>query len=241
MLRRTARQVRKSIELRGVLGTARFVAERAARRIGGEKEAAFQPNQAEEDSFDKTFGVDTSGTVPLSALEIQSSNWIHGVCYGGTERGTFEEIFDGVELRFEDNVFVDLGSGKGKALLLASHFPFKKVIGVEFSDELHRVAVENLRRYAAPQQRCKDLTSICADATAFAYPEENLVVYLYHPFGEAVMAPVIENLKRSVKQTPRDLVVVYNNPLLGKLWEDAGFVKLKHRIDLNYAVFRLPR
>jgi hypothetical protein len=37
-----------------------------------------------------------------------------------------------------------LGSGKGRALLVASELPFAKIIGVELSRELHRIAEQNL-------------------------------------------------------------------------------------------------
>jgi hypothetical protein len=240
MLQSTVRKLKKSFQLRGVLGTARFAAYRLVCLARGQKLEGLQPDQSEDDQFDRDHGVDTSGMVALSALEIDSANWIHGICYGPTKPGVLEEMFDGVELRHEAYVFIDLGSGKGRALMLASHFPFKKVIGVEFSPDLHRVASENLRRYSSPRQRCKDIVSVCADAITYPLPEENLVIYLYHPFEEAVMRPVIESLARSVKQTPRDVLVLYNNPLLGRLFEAAGFVKIKHRPDLNYAVFRTP-
>jgi tRNA G46 methylase TrmB len=32
----------------------------------------------------------------------------------------------------------DLGSGRGRALLLASHVPFEQIIGIEVSPQLHR-------------------------------------------------------------------------------------------------------
>ncbi|MCB1095945.1 MAG: class I SAM-dependent methyltransferase [Verrucomicrobiae bacterium] len=240
MLNSTVRKLKKSFQLRGVFGTAGFAAGSVVRLLRGGEQAGFRPDQAEDDQFDREHGVDTGGMVALSALEIDSSNWIHGICYGPTKTGMFEEMFDGIELRHEDYIFIDLGSGKGRALMLASHFPFKKVIGVEFSPDLHRVASENLLRYSSPHQRCKDITAVCADAITYRLPEENLVIYLYHPFEEPVMGPVVESLARSVKQTPRDVFVLYNNPLLGHLFAEAGFVKIKHRTDLNYAVFRTP-
>jgi len=33
--------------------------------------------------------------------------------------------------------FIDLGAGKGRALLMASDYLFQKIIGVEFMPELH--------------------------------------------------------------------------------------------------------
>jgi hypothetical protein len=80
-------------------------------------------------------------------------------------------------------VFVDFGSGLGKVLLLASVYPFRSVIGVEFSPELHRLACENIRRYASGTQQCNKLFSVCQDAAEFRLPPEpfRAVTYCLDP------------------------------------------------------------
>ena len=42
--------------------------------------------------------------------------------------------------------FIDIGSGKGRALILAGRLGFREAIGVEFSSNLHRIAEKNLAR-----------------------------------------------------------------------------------------------
>jgi len=100
--------------------------------------------------FDRAYDVDTDGDFGgwtyLSDLSIPSPNWIHGNNYTGIDPERFSGILAGVTIKFEDFVFIDFGSGKGRALLLASEFPFKRIVGVEFSPELHAAAVDNIRR-----------------------------------------------------------------------------------------------
>jgi hypothetical protein len=43
--------------------------------------------------------------------------------------------------------FIDFGSGKGRVLLIAAGLPFKAVVGIEFSRELHEIAVQNISRF----------------------------------------------------------------------------------------------
>jgi hypothetical protein len=93
--------------------------------------------------FDRECGVDTDGKFEgwtyLSDLNIPSSNWIDGTDYTAIEPTRFKRVlagFDGFDIAFEDYTFVDFGSGKGRALLLASEYPFKRILGLEFSPEL---------------------------------------------------------------------------------------------------------
>jgi hypothetical protein len=67
--------------------------------------------------------------------------------YFATEPWLFEQLMQALPIDFTQFTFIDLGSGKGRVLLMASAYPFKRIIGVEFMPELHRVAQENIRKY----------------------------------------------------------------------------------------------
>jgi len=73
--------------------------------------------------------------------------------------------------------FVDLGSGKGERLLMASDYPFRRIVGVELLPTLHHAAQENLGKYRNESQKCFALESICADATEFSFPTDPLVSF----------------------------------------------------------------
>jgi cyclopropane fatty-acyl-phospholipid synthase-like methyltransferase len=104
--------------------------------------------------------------------------------------------------------FIDVGSGKGRVLFVAAEYPFRKVMGVEFSNALHDDAVANLKRYKFPRRRCTDIEPVHADAREFEFPNDNLVIYLFNPFGDEVMERMLENLERSLKRHPRHVIVV---------------------------------
>ena len=57
----------------------------------------------------------------------------------------FHGLLASIDLGDHDLTFIDLGSGKGRAVLLASLYPFRRLIGVEFSPELTEVARLNVQ------------------------------------------------------------------------------------------------
>jgi SAM-dependent methyltransferase len=151
--------------------------------------------------------------------------------YQPTESALFHEMLEALReqshLNFHDFVFLDLGSGKGRTLLMASDYPFRRIVGVELLPALHHAAQENLGKYRSGSQKCFALESICADATEFSFPGEPMVVYLFNPFPEVGLWRMIANLERSLRERPRAVYVLYHNPLLEHvLSESAGLRKL---------------
>jgi SAM-dependent methyltransferase len=143
--------------------------------------------------------------------------------YQPTEPAAFHEMLtalqqssasDQTTVNFGDFTFIDLGSGKGRTLLMASDYPFRRIIGVELLRSLHQIAEQNARQYKSESQKCFAIESICADATAFPFPDDPLVIFLFNPFPESGMRRVVANLGRSLQAHPRPAYVLYHNPLL---------------------------
>ena len=138
--------------------------------------------------------------------------------YQPTEATLFHEMLSALREQcscdFRDFVFIDLGSGKGRTVLMASDYPFRRIVGIELLPDLHRVAQQNLSKYSSDSQQCFALESICADATEFRFPDEPIVLYLFNPLPEAGLKRVIANLEQSLRTHPRQVYVLYHNPLL---------------------------
>jgi SAM-dependent methyltransferase len=112
-------------------------------------------------------------------------------------------------IQFRDFTFIDLGSGKGRSLLMASDYPFRRIVGVEYLPDLHRIAEGNIARYSSEKQQCREIHSICQDARDFEFPAEPTVLYLFNPFPEPVFARVMGSLKKSLEDSPRPFYVAY--------------------------------
>jgi len=128
-------------------------------------------------------------------------------------------------INLADFAFLDLGSGKGRTLLMASDYPFKRIVGVEMLPSLHDIACENLRCYKSESQKCFALETICADATTFPYPEVPLLVFIFNPFPEPGLRKVITNLEQSLRARPRQICVLYHNPLLEHVLSESGLLR----------------
>ena len=138
--------------------------------------------------------------------------------YQPTEAALFHEMMEALQAQpgfnFTDFTFIDLGSGKGRTILMAADYPFTKAIGVELLPSLDAIAKENLRTYKSESRKCFALESICADATRFPLPATPLVIYLFNPFPNEGLAHTIAGLEKSWRDHPRKIFVLYHNPLL---------------------------
>jgi hypothetical protein len=175
--------------------------------------------------FDRKFHTDTSGRIELSDLDIDSHNKTFGIYYEPTPVKTLRSVFSNLPNDLSDFVFVDFGSGKGRVLLAASDYNFKKIIGVEFARKLHLIAQNNIRIYRSKTQKCFDIESICMDAMNFCIPLAKSVFYFFNPFVNPVMLQVLDNIKKSYLDKPRKIFVIYYNPLLSHLVEHLTFLK----------------
>jgi 16S rRNA G966 N2-methylase RsmD len=141
----------------------------------------------------------------------------------------------------QEFTFIDLGSGKGRVLLMAASYGFKKIIGVEFMPEWHRVAEENVRKFvescAAEKKLSPPIESLCMDARDFTFPAGPLVVYLFNPFPEPVLAAVLDHLRRSLLQDPRLVYVAYRFPEFDNLLQRSGWLE-KVASTEQWAVWR---
>src|SRR5882724_8933390 len=114
--------------------------------------------------------------------------------YQPTEPALFKEMMASLKIDFENFTFIDIGSGKGRVLLMAADYSFRRILGVELLPALHRVAQENLSVYKNESQRCFAVQSVCGDARRFGFPPEPTVLYLFHPLPEGGLVEVLNNL-----------------------------------------------
>jgi SAM-dependent methyltransferase len=162
--------------------------------------------------FDRQFGVETSGLIFAEDLPSGKQKDLYNAGYFGVPPSAFRQVLDRLDLEFEQYTFIDLGSGKGRALLLASEYPFRAVAGVELSPKLHEIAVANIAGYRGSGQRCRDVRSIEGDATEFQFPAGPLLVYLWNPFEAPVLTSVLANLEAALGREPRPVYIVYIQP-----------------------------
>lgn len=158
--------------------------------------------------YDWEFRVDT--TAATVSWRTRLLGLLHSA-YQPIEAELLREILNSLQIDGSQFTFIDIGSGKGRALLVAAEYPFRRVIGVELLPELNSVAEENIRRLA--KKACGEMQSIWGDAVEFVFPAEPLVVFLFNPLPEAGLRKVMGNLEESLRKQPRPVYVIYANPV----------------------------
>ena len=204
------------------------------------------PNGVEAQGFDQQFGVETSAPMRLAEMELDgTAKTVQASYYQPSSpellRGIMREL-QALNIDFERFNFVDVGSGKGLVLLIASERPFKRVIGIEFAANLHRAAESNLEKFKSPLKRCPTLESVCAYATKYEFPAEPTVFYLFNPFGEEILGGFLDNVERGWKVHRQAMYLVYVEPLFSDAIERRGiFTKMKEvegRVSQSYKIYK---
>ena len=225
MLGRLLSKVRKSVERRGVFGTVRHAFGRFAHpllELTPARRRQRRQRERADRAFDERYGVDTGGFIQLNRLRIPGTSWEYGVPYWGIDPEVFAHMLGSLAIDHAAFTFVDFGSGKGRAVLLASEFPFRKIVGIEFSADLNDVARRNVHAFRSHRRQCRDIELLCIDALQYALPEGPVVCYFYNPFDREVMERVVDRVVQSCRENPREVYVLYANPLLGARWERPG-------------------
>src|SRR6266513_2996494 len=108
--------------------------------------------------FDRRAGVCTMGRVTVQKLGLSPEK---SVRYEATPVSFFHSVLSKLAVDYQRTVFIDFGSGKGRTLLLACHYPFHSIIGVETSPALCQIAVDNVDRYLAHRETSSEISVVC--------------------------------------------------------------------------------
>jgi precorrin-6B methylase 2 len=204
---RLARKVSRSLRTRGLLGTARLCT--AVFFKPSLRKSAIRPAVKSPSDFDLRFGVDTSAWLDVTDLDIEEHLRTNTVGYQPTPPELLRETIDALNICHDQFTFVDIGCGKGLTLLAASEYPFRKIIGVEFSPTLSRIARQNASKFLQHFQSRPDIEVVSSDARQYRLPEGPLVLFMYNPFTGDSMKGMVEKLAADRKARPRDIYVIY--------------------------------
>jgi SAM-dependent methyltransferase len=205
------KRVRWSLANRGVAGTMRSALMGLGRRLRKQSVMPMHP-------FDVEHGTDTGGLIPGSELGVGHRHDLFIAGYSGVPPSGFTAAIsrwrsEGLRHRIEDYTFLDLGCGKGRAVLLASELGFREAVGVELNAGLAETARANTKIWTAAGRARSPIRIECKDATEIEWPSGPCLVYLYHPFTEPVMLTVVEAMRERFGDKRDELEIVYQKPV----------------------------
>ncbi len=216
------RRARQWIANRGWRGFAKMVAQRLWYKLLRRPDPGKVRPETGPHPFDLRYRVDTTGLIFGEALfdhrgrtpDTQGAQyWVTG--YYGMAPSAFSAALGRLDLRWEQFTFVDIGCGKGRAMLLALRHPFREIVGVELAPALASVAETNLAMFQAEwRQGHVPARVVVGDATRFDFPAGPLLLFLYHPFAGPVMKQFLAHLQAAIAAEPREVYLLYANPEL---------------------------
>ena len=195
--------------------------------------ANIAPNRHAEHPFDLRYGTDTGGYLRPDELGSGGIDDAENNGYSAVAPSVFRvacrrwrETLPYSAARVQAYTFVDVGAGKGRALLLAAELPFRKIIGVELNETLVRIAQRNVtlwNRLARPPAKIRVLHE---DATAIRWPRGPLLVYFNNPFDCALVGLLASRLAAAAASAPGLVDLLYVNPACADTLTHQGFFRL---------------
>jgi hypothetical protein len=214
--------------------------------------------------FDLQHGVDTSGLIGGRRLSSGRTHDRHITAYWGTAPSAFLDVFALWNESLSDNpyssrdyVFIDIGCGKGRALMLASDLPFRRVVGVELHPALVSIARKNLIKWKASAHTCDDIEVLNADALEFPFPESPTLLYLFNPFDAHLTKLLLDRIQAVSLTRSANIDIIYMTPEHADLFAAVPNLQLLRQgrspltaeetaVDafqtksLGYCIYRLP-
>ena len=169
--------------------------------------------------FDQLHGTDTSGLIPGSVIVQGTAAKVEELtAYYGVAPSILHGLLDiwlhrTAPQPIEKTVFLDIGAGKGRAMLLASQFPFLRIEGVELNPDLARIASANISLWNNDLQAnaLSPLTLHHADATTHPLPLEPTLAFLFHPFELPLLRRFLRHIETSQAAHPKPFDLLYAN------------------------------
>jgi SAM-dependent methyltransferase len=188
--------------------------------------------------FDLRNGVDTRTRMLTSGVEIASDSKLHGHRYEPARVSILRMILPRLRtLAPQDATFIDIGSGKGRVLMLAAESGFKKVKGIEVSSDLCRVAVKNCAVYTSIVRSRATFNVIAMNAANYHPDQGDDVFFLFNPFDDTILDAVLNNIAQSVLRYPRTILICYYCPRFQKKIEsDSRFHQVMDLETLGYTI-----
>lgn len=180
-----------------------------------------------EKYHEKRLGIRTAGFMHTDDLNITDKDCNH---YEPCSYASIFNVLKKLKIDPQRDVFIDYGSGKGRAVIVAATFPFKRVIGVEIAPQLTAAAEENFKiAQSRNVLKCLQGEFITADAFDYQPPDDVTVIFLNNPFSEKLMQDTVDKVLQSVERVPREVYFILRYPNWSK-----DFFKDDNRFTLIY-------
>jgi SAM-dependent methyltransferase len=124
----------------------------------------------------------------------------------------------------KNDVFYDIGCGKGRCLCMFARLALRRVVGIELDSSLSETARKNA---AGLRGKRTPIDIRCEDAATADY-SDGTIYFMYNPFGPQTVRDVLANIERSVIANPRKITLVYYDAMFGELLRACPWLQHVH-------------
>jgi SAM-dependent methyltransferase len=192
--------------------------------------------------FDLRMGVRTRGLLSNEADLVPLAIGRDPVHYDPAELMPWRKLQSAIPVDRSSTTFVDLGAGRGRALILAAEDGFRRVVGVELDERLVEEAEENVRRWRSRRRRRQrpgqEVVVVHGDAAAYPLPDGPILIWLYNPFGAATLRFVLNRVCTRRLTSTDPLFIAYFNPVHESVFAEFPDLVLCSRAK-RWATYRL--
>ena len=198
----------------GVSGTARFLWRQARYQV-----CAFLGTR-----WDSKYGVDTSGQIDLTNIDVVGPNRDSGYASVSTSPRAYAFLSAFFPTAWKEFTFVDMGSGKGRVMMLAALQGFDTILGIEFAPLICQIAEQNLVRFSG--RRPAKWSVISADASTVDLPlGVPLLIYSFNPFKVDMWERFIPVLLKTHSTSRQPICLVLSGTIPETVSEAAALIE----------------
>ncbi len=182
---------------------------------------------------EKKYNLNTSKIEHAKKFSVKGNNFEHAEIYQGANYYLLEQVLDHLQTIEANKNILDFGSGKGRVLVVAAYYGFKKITGVEFDKKL----CESARKNIIPVQQKfpeKIFNVIHENVVEHIIDNDTNVFFFFNSFDDLFLLPVVKNILLSLKENPREAFVVYINPVHKEIFMSAGFEQIYYLQKFKY-------
>jgi precorrin-6B methylase 2 len=154
------------------------------------------------------------------AKHTEAAKHKDSIIYQGANYWNIRRIIHALQPK-KDDVFYDVGCGKGRCLCMLARLPLRRVVGIELDPALVETARRNARQLRG---RRTPIDVQCQDAATADYPA-GTIYFFYWPFGPETMRDVLKSIERSLNDDPRKITIVYYNATLDHVLRAAPWLE----------------
>lgn len=174
----------------------------------------------------------TFAPVQLTHLTLTNADIPKSSPYEAVNYYMLEKLLGAFRNQSSYTSIVDLGCGKGRAMVASAYFGFTNITGIDFAKELCEEAILNMQKVQSTFPGIS-WNVIYANVLDYTIMPGDSVFFMFNPFVEETLNFFLDRLEESCRLFPRKTYFIYANPLHAFVLENRGYKIIFRQVLTN--------